>query len=60
MKEVKPLDALKRFVEKHPTQRDAAAALGISSPYLYDLLNGHRGISDAVLAKLGLRRIVVK
>ena len=57
------LDALKQlriFVRQHPTQKAAAAALKISSPYLTDLLYGRRHINDGMLAKLGLKRTVVK
>ncbi len=51
---------LRAFVATHPTQRQAAAALGISPTYLGDILNERRDVSDTVLSKLGLKRIVVK
>lgn len=59
MKEIDPLERLRRFVGEHETQREAADALGISRPYLSDLLNGNRPFSDPILEKLGLRRVVV-
>jgi len=59
MKEIDPLEALRRFVSKHKTQRAAADALGVSRPYLSDILNGRRDFSDPVLERLGLRRVVV-
>ena len=59
MKEIDPLKALEAFVAKHKTQAAAAAALGVSRPYLSDILNGRRDFSDAILEKLNLRRIVV-
>jgi transcriptional regulator with XRE-family HTH domain len=59
MKEIDPLERLKRFVGEHETQRAAADALGISRPYLSDILNGRREFSDPILDKLGLRRVVV-
>lgn len=60
MKEVDALDALKAFVKKFQTQRAAATALGMSDVYLSDILHGRRGLSDVTLAKLGLKRSVVK
>lgn len=50
---------LRRFVAQYPTQKAAAAALGISQPYLSDILRGNRKLSDQMLEKLGLRRTVV-
>lgn len=52
------LNVLRRFVAQHRTQRAAAKALGISEPYLTDLLKGHRGLSNMILAGLGLAREV--
>lgn len=59
MKEIDPLDALRKFVAKHKTQAAAAEALGVSRPYLSDIINGRRDFSDPVLERLGLRRVVV-
>lgn len=58
--EVDPVQALREFVRQFPLQKDAAEALGISGVYLSDLLNQRRDVSPNMLAKLGLRRVVVK
>lgn len=60
MKQEDPLSTLKRFVAAHPTQKEAASALGISQPYLFDLLKGNRPFSERMLQELGLKQIVVK
>lgn len=39
--------------------RPTARQLGVSAPYLFDLINGNRKFSDAMLDKLGMRRVVV-
>jgi len=59
MKPIDPAARLQAFVSKYPTQRKAAEALGISGPYLSDLLNGRREFSNTILKRLDLRRIVV-
>ena len=46
--------ALDAHVREHGTQRGAADALGISSVYLSDLLNGRRDIG-ALAERLGYR-----
>jgi len=50
---------LKAFVAKHKTYREAARALGISSGYLNDIVNGRRPPTDSVLAAIKLQRIVI-
>ncbi len=60
VKPVDPIETLRAFVANYPTQRQAAAALGISPVYLSDILNERRDFSNTVLEKLGLKRIVVK
>lgn len=60
MRETNPTDALIAYCKRFPRQLDAAAALQITPAYLSDLINGRRDITDPLLAKLGLRRIVVK
>ena len=57
--EVNPLITLRAFVSHYPTQKAAAAALGIQAVYLGDMLRGRRQIGPPVLARLGLRRAVV-
>lgn len=58
--EIDALDRLHKFVEKYPTQKDAAKALGIKPAYLSDLVNMRRDLSGTILAKLGLKRTVVQ
>lgn len=60
MKAVDPIAELERFCKRHRTHAAAAKALGISAPYLSDMLNGRRDFSDAMLARLGLRWAVVR
>jgi len=60
VKHTNPADALYAFVKRYPRQLDAARALEISPAYLSDLVNGRRDITDGILAKLGLKRVVVK
>lgn len=60
MRETNPTDALQRFVDRYPRQLDAARALGISPAYLSDLLHERRDMTEPMLAKLGLKQIVVK
>lgn len=54
-----PLEALHQAASKFPTQRKAAAYFGISQAYLSDMLNGRRNITDTMLTKLGLCRVVM-
>lgn len=60
MKEIEPLERLRRFVGMFETQTAAADELGISRQYLTQLLGGKRDFSGSVLAKIGLRRVVVE
>lgn len=55
-----PLAEFRKFVRRFSTQREAARALGISEPYVTDLIKGRRTFSRTVLAKLGLQQIVVE
>lgn len=59
-REVDPIAALRAFVGRYPTQREAAAALNIHEAYLSDLLRGRRDASPRILERLGLRRAVVQ
>ena len=58
--EKNPQRQLERLVDQLGSQTAAAQALGIGPSYFGDLLRGHRNVSDRVLTKLGLRRIVVR
>ena len=53
-----PIYALQAFVARYHTQKAAAKALGVSQPYLHDLLRRRRTFSIRILKKLGLRRTV--
>lgn len=59
MKERDPREALMALVKQMGTQTAVARSLGIGDSYLSDLLHGRRDFSDEMLAKLGLRRVVV-
>lgn len=54
------LQAVRDHVAKFESQGAAAAAMGISTSYLSDILNERRDISDRVLAAIGLKRIAVE
>lgn len=60
MKNVNAAEALERHCQQYETLTEAAAALGISKQYLSDIRQNHRDITPRVLAKLGLRRVIVK
>ena len=49
---------LKERVKKSGSQAAWARENGFSSPYVHDVLNFRRGISDSILAALGLERVV--
>lgn len=53
-------EKLSALLQKHRTQDNTAKALRISQAHLSDLLNGRRTFSDAMLAKLGLKREIVE
>lgn len=54
-----PLQLVKDYVAKAGSQTAAARTLGVSVPYLNDILHGRRKLSDRFLEKLGLTRVVV-
>ena len=55
-KTINPLDELKRIVQEAGNQRAAADRLGISQPYLCDLLLSRRTFSSNMLAKMNLTK----
>ena len=59
MKPINPTAALNDFAERFVTNVDAAKELGITPQYLSDLRHGRRDVTNTILKKLGLRRIVV-
>lgn len=56
MTEQQAHERLVKYVKSVGTQRAAAKALGISQPYLGDMLRGNRAVSIKVLAMFGLER----
>lgn len=58
MKTLDPHAELERHCEQFKTYTAAAEALGITGPYLRDMLHGRRDISANMLERLGLKRIV--
>lgn len=50
---------LREVIADAGSQQNAAAKLEIAPSHLGDLLHGRRKFSDAMLAKLGLRRTVI-
>ena len=51
---------LRALVKEAGSQQDAAKLLGCHPVHVGDLLKGRRLFSDAMLAKLGLRRTVIE
>lgn len=60
MKDHEAHKRLVAFVANYPSQKAAAAALHISSPYLGDLLKGARPLSDRILNEIGLARVIIE
>jgi plasmid maintenance system antidote protein VapI len=58
--DIDAIDRLKALVERLGNQKLAAEHLGVTPPHVGDLLRGRRTFSDAMLAKLGLRRTVIE
>ena len=59
MNETNAIEALEAFVARHGSQEKAAKALGVKQAYVSQMINGRRDVTTRVLAKLGLKRIVV-
>lgn len=55
-----PLAVLREMARKAGTQQKLADKLGYTPAYLSDVMNGRRNVTDDMLAKIGLRRVVVK
>ena len=51
---------LREFVARHGSQSAAAKALGISQPYMSDIMNGRRDLSERIMKALGLERVIVE
>jgi len=51
---------LREFVARYGSQIAAARALGISQPYMSDIMNGRRDLSERIMKSLGLERVIVE
>ena len=56
---VDPHERLRAFVETVGSQTAAAQQLGVSGPYLNRMVHGRQPVTARVLARLGLRKVVV-
>jgi len=54
-----PLDVLRDRVAGHGNKTALATELGIPRQHLYEILDGKRGISEAVARSLGFEKRVV-
>lgn len=52
------MDLLRERLAVAGSQKQLAADIGVSTPYLHDVLHGRRVPADAVLDALGLERVV--
>jgi transcriptional regulator with XRE-family HTH domain len=59
MKKLIPLDMIRGRLESGKTQAEVAKELGVSTPYLSDILKGKRDCGPKVLRALGLERVTV-
>ena len=60
MTPVNPIAVLDAYVDGFPSQRMAAKRLGVSQPFLSQVLTGRRGFPAWLLEALGLTTVVVK
>ena len=60
VKTFNPTQALRAWVARFPSQKQAAEALQVSQPYLSDLVNARRDVPDRMLERIGLRKVYVK
>lgn len=56
MREINELRRLVAFVKRYSSQKLAAAAIGVSQPFLSQMLTRKRPIPEKVLKVLGLTR----
>ncbi len=54
----KVMEVLRKRLDKAGSQKALAAELGVSAPYLHDVLNGRRDPAGALLSALGFERVV--
>lgn len=57
---VDPLDVLRDLVRHHGSQKAVARHLNISEPFLSDVMNRRRDVSDRLVEKLGLCTVYAK
>ena len=62
LNDTRPRLYLRRLMDRHRTQRELAATLGMSQQYLCDMLAGRRWLTASVLKRLGftIRYVRVK
>lgn len=59
-KTVTPIEELKHLVKEAGGQRAAASLLGVSQPFVSDLLLGRRKFSDEMLSKMGIDKTYIR
>jgi predicted XRE-type DNA-binding protein len=59
MSEQKFLKILREYIRKAGSQKAAAEKLGVSQPYICDLLAGNRQPGEKILSQFGLKKEVV-
>ena len=60
MKQVDPLERLTEMAKNAGTKKALATKLGMRAPYLSDIMNARRDVPDSLLARIGLRRVIVE
>lgn len=50
---------LRALVQQYPTQAAAARAMRVSPPFLNMVLSGRKQITDDMLKRVGLKRVVM-
>lgn len=60
VKIVDPIEELKAFVSRYPTQKAAAEALGISQGFLSDMLQGSRDVSARIREHLNIELVAIR
>ncbi len=54
------MQSLRQFIDQFDSVAAAARELGVSRQYLNDVVNLKKDISRQLLAKLGLKHVIVK
>jgi predicted transcriptional regulator len=58
-KEINPITELRKACEKAGSQKAWAQSVGLSAPYVSDVIAGRREPGESILNALGLQRIVI-